>query len=106
MLLDICLLPHVRMDDTLNRARYSSQRYISSVLCDPWLYPLLEPCDTLRFSRIMHDRMLPVLYKPSLIRKMFGCCPSLHVNRSLTKGKYLIQGCRPTGSSPYAINYG
>ncbi|GFX54800.1 HTH_Tnp_Tc3_2 domain-containing protein [Trichonephila clavipes] len=30
---------------------------------------------------IMHDRMLLVLYGPSLIRKMFDCCPSLHVHQ-------------------------
>ncbi|GFW21555.1 hypothetical protein TNCV_4280721 [Trichonephila clavipes] len=29
----------------------------------------------------MHDRMLPILYGPFLIRKMFGCCPGLHVHQ-------------------------
>ncbi|GFW23984.1 hypothetical protein TNCV_4950301 [Trichonephila clavipes] len=64
----------VCIDGTLNSARY-----ISGVLRS-WLYPLVEPCETPRFSRIMHNRMLPVLYGPPLIRKMFGFCPGLHVH--------------------------
>ncbi|GFY33293.1 uncharacterized protein TNCV_1241431 [Trichonephila clavipes] len=42
--------PLVHINGTLN-----SERYISCVLC-----PLFEPCETLRFSRILHNGMLPV----------------------------------------------
>ncbi|GFW13753.1 hypothetical protein TNCV_2105771 [Trichonephila clavipes] len=38
---------------------------------EPWLYPLFESYKTLRLIRIVHDCMLPVLYAPPLIRKMF-----------------------------------
>ncbi|GFX75201.1 hypothetical protein TNCV_3171281 [Trichonephila clavipes] len=68
--------PLVRIDGTLN-----STRYITLVCHDPWFYLLFEACETLRFSRIMHDHMLPVLYRPSLIRKMFGSYPDLHVHQ-------------------------
>ncbi|GFW86106.1 hypothetical protein TNCV_1969141 [Trichonephila clavipes] len=30
-------------------------------------------------SERLHDRMLPVLYGPALIRKMFSCYPGLYV---------------------------
>ncbi|GFX54182.1 transposable element Tcb1 transposase [Trichonephila clavipes] len=59
----------VRIDGTLNSARYISNVY------DPWLYFLFEPCKILRFSRIMRDRILTVLYEPSLIRKNFQSLP-------------------------------
>ncbi|GFT03667.1 hypothetical protein TNCV_278341 [Trichonephila clavipes] len=49
------------------------------VCYDPCLYPFLEPCETLHFSRIMHNSMLLVLYGPFLNRKMFGCCCGPHV---------------------------
>ncbi|GFU18361.1 hypothetical protein TNCV_1980471 [Trichonephila clavipes] len=29
----------------------------------------------------MHDRMLPALHEPSLIRKMFGCCPGKKIHQ-------------------------
>ncbi|GFX35841.1 hypothetical protein TNCV_746341 [Trichonephila clavipes] len=43
-----------------------SARYISCVL-RPVTLPVFRPFETSRFSRIMHDRMLPVLYELSLI---------------------------------------
>ncbi|GFU71579.1 HTH_Tnp_Tc3_2 domain-containing protein [Trichonephila clavipes] len=50
--------------------------HVTFLVCyDPCLYSLVESCETLSLSRIMHDRLLSVLYGPSLIRKMFGCCP-------------------------------
>ncbi|GFV00008.1 transposable element Tcb1 transposase [Trichonephila clavipes] len=64
----------VRTDGTL-----SSARYISGVLRPldlPFTRALLNPM----LQRKMHDLMLPVLYGPSLTRKMFGCCPGLHIH--------------------------
>ncbi|GFX43667.1 hypothetical protein TNCV_511161 [Trichonephila clavipes] len=64
------------------------------VCYDPLLYPLFELCETLRFRRILHDRMLQVLYGPSFVREMFGCCPGLHVHqiscRKKTSGPWLM----------------
>ncbi|UYV67149.1 hypothetical protein LAZ67_4004088 [Cordylochernes scorpioides] len=37
-------------------------------------YRLSETWETLRDSRIIHKHMLPVLYGPSYIQEMFGCC--------------------------------
>ncbi|GFV53873.1 transposable element Tcb1 transposase [Trichonephila clavipes] len=67
--------PLVCIDGTLNSARYISSCY------DPWLYPLFELCENMRFSRIVHDRMLPVSYGPPLIRKKFSFWPGLHVHQ-------------------------
>ncbi|GFU67623.1 uncharacterized protein TNCV_1643721 [Trichonephila clavipes] len=80
-------LPLVRIDDTLNNARY-----ISGVLRDPLLCSLLKPCETLCFIWMLYNRMLPVLYGPSLIRKKFGCYPGMHVHhtRSLANRKCLV----------------
>ncbi|GFV28617.1 odorant receptor [Trichonephila clavipes] len=52
--------PLVRIDGTLNSACY-----ISGVL-HPWFYASFESCKTLCLSRVMHSRMLLVLYLPSL----------------------------------------
>ncbi|GFW18040.1 hypothetical protein TNCV_2281441 [Trichonephila clavipes] len=68
---------------------------------DPWLYPLFESCETLRFSRIMHDHMLPILYGPSLIRKIFGCALDCTLTSSTANRKRLVHGCHVTDSSPY-----
>ncbi|GFY32964.1 uncharacterized protein TNCV_2877131 [Trichonephila clavipes] len=67
--------PLVRINGTLNSAHYISGglRLVS--------LSLFEPCETLRFSRIMRDCMLPVLYRPFLIRKMMGCCHRLYVHQ-------------------------
>ncbi|GFY01537.1 hypothetical protein TNCV_2607211 [Trichonephila clavipes] len=35
----------------------------------------------------MRNRMLPVLCGPSLVRKMFGCCPDLHVHQIFHQSK-------------------
>ncbi|GFY06957.1 hypothetical protein TNCV_4090591 [Trichonephila clavipes] len=57
--------PLIRIEGTLNSV-------LTFLVCyDPLLYLLFKPCGNLRFSRIMHDRMLQVLYGPSLMRKMF-----------------------------------
>ncbi|GFU27268.1 hypothetical protein TNCV_1694271 [Trichonephila clavipes] len=66
-------LPLVRIDGILNKAFL--------VCYDPWLYPLFESCETIRLSRTMHNRMLLVLYGPSLIREVFDSCPGLHVHQ-------------------------
>ncbi|GFW66046.1 hypothetical protein TNCV_588721 [Trichonephila clavipes] len=64
--------PLVRIGGTLNGARY-----IPGVL-----RPVdVEFCETLHSNRIRHNRMLHVFYGPSLIRKIFGCCPSLRVHQ-------------------------
>ncbi|GFX02521.1 hypothetical protein TNCV_727751 [Trichonephila clavipes] len=64
----------VCIDGTLNSARYISGVFL------PLALPLFEPCETLRFSRIMPYRMLSVLNGPSLIRKMYFCHPGLSVH--------------------------
>ncbi|GFX40460.1 hypothetical protein TNCV_1412701 [Trichonephila clavipes] len=67
--------PLVRIDDTLTVQ-------ITFQLCyHPWLRPLFEPCETLRFNRIMQDHMLAILYRPSMIRKIFICCLGLRVHQ-------------------------
>ncbi|GFU50323.1 hypothetical protein TNCV_301561 [Trichonephila clavipes] len=63
------------------------------------------PCVTLRFSRIMGDRMLPVLYGPSLIRKYSAVALTCTFTRSLTIRNHLVHDCRVTDSSPYASHY-
>ncbi|GFT75086.1 odorant receptor [Trichonephila clavipes] len=58
----------VRIDGTL-----SSARYLSGVL-----RPVAPLCiQVLRNPTFKHDCMLSVLYGPSLIPKMFDCCPRL-----------------------------
>ncbi|GFS91913.1 hypothetical protein TNCV_1930921 [Trichonephila clavipes] len=75
--------------DILNLAKV----YISDVL-RLVLYPLFEPCEILRFSRIILNRMLPVLCGPFLIRKIFGCCSDPHVHQisrqKKTSGSWLL----------------
>ncbi|GFW44632.1 HTH_Tnp_Tc3_2 domain-containing protein [Trichonephila clavipes] len=61
-------------------------------------------CDILRFSRIMHDCMMPVLYGPSFIQTMLGCCPGLYVHQ--ISREQMVNGCRATGSSKYGTHYG
>ncbi|GFV63101.1 uncharacterized protein TNCV_2461741 [Trichonephila clavipes] len=68
--------PLIRIDRSLNRARY-----ISCVLRAVALPFNRESCETLRLSRIMHDRMLPLLFGPSLTWKMFDCCTGLRVHQ-------------------------
>ncbi|UYV70133.1 hypothetical protein LAZ67_7001926 [Cordylochernes scorpioides] len=70
--------PLVHIPDTVN-----SDRYISVVL-----RPVNE---TLRFSRIIHDRMLSVLYRPSYIKKMFDCGPGQHENCFHSKPSKILQ---------------
>ncbi|GFV12638.1 hypothetical protein TNCV_4425911 [Trichonephila clavipes] len=86
--------PLVCIDCTLNSARY-----------DPWLYPLFESCETLRFSRIMHNHKLPVLYGTSLIRKIFEFELAYTFTRSFSNRKRLVYSCQATGSSPYSSHY-
>ncbi|GFV85682.1 transposable element Tcb1 transposase [Trichonephila clavipes] len=62
----------VRIDGTLN-----STCYISGVL-RPMALPFIR---ALRFSRIIHDFILPVLNGPPLIREMFGFWPGLHIHQ-------------------------
>ncbi|GFU99112.1 hypothetical protein TNCV_1228261 [Trichonephila clavipes] len=85
--------PLVRLDGTLNSASYISVAY-----------SLFESFE-IRLSRIMHDCMLPVLYGPFLIRKMFDFALVCTFTRSFTNGKRSVYGCRMTGSSPYASHY-
>ena len=54
---------------------------------------------------IMHKSVLPVLFGPSLIQKMFCCCPAFTFSRSLTNRKRLVNGCRATGLSLNAKHY-
>ncbi|GFV36518.1 hypothetical protein TNCV_2260371 [Trichonephila clavipes] len=75
--------------------------YVLFQCYDPWLYPLLEPCETQCFSKIMHDRMLPVLYGPSLIRKCSAVALACTFTKSLANRKCGIHGCRVICSSPY-----
>ncbi|GFV38677.1 hypothetical protein TNCV_4420451 [Trichonephila clavipes] len=44
-------------------------------------------CETIRLTRLAHDRMLLVLYRTSLTRKMFGCCPDQHVHQIFRQWK-------------------
>ncbi|GFU62724.1 hypothetical protein TNCV_1519021 [Trichonephila clavipes] len=62
--------------------------------------PFIQARESLLFSRIMQDCMMPVLYGPSLIWKKLYCCPGQITNR-----KRLVYGCRATASSPYASHY-
>ncbi|GFU53684.1 hypothetical protein TNCV_4275301 [Trichonephila clavipes] len=66
--------PLVRIEGTLNCASY-----ISGVL-RPVDLPFMRFMRDPMLSTIMHNLMLPVLYRPSLILKMFDCCPGLHVH--------------------------
>ncbi|GFW93502.1 hypothetical protein TNCV_47051 [Trichonephila clavipes] len=79
--------PLVRIDDTLNSARY-----ISGVLLPVALLFICVSPEKPYFSagRIMHDHILPVLYVPSLVRKMFGCALVCTFTKSLTNSKRLI----------------
>ncbi|GFT41713.1 hypothetical protein TNCV_4707891 [Trichonephila clavipes] len=63
------------------------------------------PCRTFRFIRIMHDRMLPLLYGSSLIRKSLAVALAYTVTRNLANRKRLVHGCLVTGSSLYTSDY-
>ncbi|GFS86381.1 uncharacterized protein TNCV_1681301 [Trichonephila clavipes] len=77
--------------------------HVTFLVCyDSRLYPFFEPCETLRFSRIMHERMLPVLYGSSLIRKCSSLPLACACTRYLSNRKYLVLNCRVTDSAPYA----
>ncbi|GFV32014.1 hypothetical protein TNCV_4195761 [Trichonephila clavipes] len=67
--------PLVRLEDTLNTVHVTLQGVLR-----PVAYPLFEPCETIHFRKIMHDRKLTVLYGPSFIRKMFGFSPGRHLS--------------------------
>ncbi|GFU56789.1 hypothetical protein TNCV_4041911 [Trichonephila clavipes] len=54
--------------------------YISGVLQFVVL-PFIRSLRTIRFSRMMHVRMLPVLYGPSLTWKMLSCFSSLLIHQ-------------------------
>ncbi|GFW03158.1 hypothetical protein TNCV_157781 [Trichonephila clavipes] len=86
--------PLVHIEGALNCARY-----ISRVLRHVALNFIQS------FSRIMHDRMLLVLYEPYLLRKYSAVSLACTFTRSLTNRKRLAHGCRATGSSPYVSHY-
>ncbi|GFV16180.1 hypothetical protein TNCV_3379441 [Trichonephila clavipes] len=65
--------PLVRIDGTLNSARY-----ISGVL-QPVVLPFIRALRNTTFQQLMHYRMVPVFIGLSLVWKMFSCCPGLHV---------------------------
>ncbi|GFX49944.1 hypothetical protein TNCV_1031941 [Trichonephila clavipes] len=78
---------------SLARHGDKKQQRISSVLRPVVLSFIRAFCKTLRFSWIMHSCMLPVLYGPSLIRKMADRCPALHVHQISRNRKLLVHGC-------------
>lgn len=45
----------------------------------PVSLPFIRDCEMLCFSKIMHDRRFPVLYKHSLKQETFSCCPGQNV---------------------------
>ena len=54
------------------------------------------------FNRITHYCILPALFVPYLIQKMFGCYPVLHILKIFIIRTHLIKGFWATESSPYA----
>ncbi|GFW02463.1 transposable element Tcb1 transposase [Trichonephila clavipes] len=64
--------PFVRIDVTFNSARYIYG--VLQLVALPFIRDLRNP------SFKQDNARLPVLYRPSLIRKMFDCCPGLHVH--------------------------
>ena len=70
-----------------------------------WIHPLFEPCETLNFSRKMHDRMLPDCSDLPSCSKCLTTALACMLPRSLTNRKYLVNGHCATGSSPYASHY-
>ncbi|GFW30145.1 transposable element Tcb1 transposase [Trichonephila clavipes] len=70
-------LPLVRIDGTLNNARL-----ISGVLRPMALY-FIRALRNPTFQQDNARRMLPVLHGPSLIRKMFNCCPGFALSLDL-----------------------
>ncbi|GFY16926.1 transposable element Tcb1 transposase [Trichonephila clavipes] len=81
-------LPFVRIDGPLN-----SPHYIFGAL-RPVVLHFFRLLRNPTFKRIMQDRMLPILYGPSLIRKMFHCCPGMHIHQIFhqqkTSGLWLL----------------
>ncbi|GFV01230.1 hypothetical protein TNCV_3374641 [Trichonephila clavipes] len=69
--------------------------------------PGYQTYETQRFSRILHDGMLAVLYETPLIHRN---CSAIDLactfTRSLDNRKCLVHGCRVTGVSPEASHYG
>ncbi|GFT20974.1 hypothetical protein TNCV_3131221 [Trichonephila clavipes] len=79
--------PFVRTDRTFHRAFYVSGMLVTC------LYLLFELCETLRFSRIIHGRILLVLYRPFLIRTLFGYALTCTFPISFANRKHLVHGC-------------
>lgn len=61
---------------------------------DSWLRSIFEASVTLRFIRRMHNRILHVLFWPSLIHSKWTVALPTAISWCLTNWRHLINGCR------------
>ena len=52
---------------------------------------------------IMHDHMLPILFRSSLIQKISTVALTCTLSISLSVGKHLVSNCQATDSSPQPV---
>ena len=63
------------------------------IIYDQWLYSILEICEMPSFSKIIQEHMSHVLFRLSLIHRIFDCCfglYSLQIYHPLKQSGYLL----------------